>query len=99
MSAIYLASLRWASMRQLRNGLDISVASSIVPRMRQYDLWERLTVPMAYLIAGLVAAGAAWLAGFPGVLAVISIGVAYQVWWRWRHGRWMTDADWMEDGS
>jgi predicted PurR-regulated permease PerM len=63
--------------------------------MRGDDLWERLTVPMAYLIAGLSTAGAFWLFGWWGILVAIGVGIAYQIWWRWRHGRWMRDADWM----
>ena len=61
--------------------------------------WNRLAVPMGYLIAGLVAWGAFRLFDWPGIVGVICVGMAYQIWWRWRHGRWMINADWMEDDS
>ncbi len=67
--------------------------------MKRGDLWERLTVPVAYLVAGLVGVLAYGAFGWVGLAAVGVLGVAYQVWWRWRHGRWMTDADWMVDDS
>ena len=52
---------------------------------------------MCYLVAGLVASASYWLFHWPGIVAIIAIGLAYQVWWRRKHSRWMTDNDWTAD--
>ncbi len=59
--------------------------------------WNRWAVPVGYLGGGLLCWLMLSLFGWPGLLGVIFVGVAYQVWWRRKHGRWMTDDDWMTD--
>ena len=64
---------------------------------RQLALWRRMAVPVGYLGGGLLCWLMLSLFGWLGLLSVISVGVAYQVWWRRKHGRWMASDDWMAD--